>query len=176
MSGTVSDSICSLRHNHYLKDLKVDCEFLSCACCDNCMVDPREQAIQDRVSSISFHRFVDADVRAQALEWIINGDEGKLSADSKEFDQRYILAVFYYSFDGDHWASYAGDGGHWLSKDSYCSWYGVTCDSKGEVKALHLASLNLKGLLPYEIGSIQSLVVINLSNNKISGEIPKEIR
>ena len=37
-----------------------------------------------------------------------------------------------------------------------------------------VASLNLKGELPYELGNLSKLMVLNLSNNEITGIIPDE--
>ena len=142
MTGSVPASICSLR-SKMLNSLKVDCDDLSCSCCDNCsyssstgvQIDPRAKAITERAQLISFKSLADSTSMKEALEWITNVDEMKLSTDSEFFDQRYVLAVFYFSLGGNEWSL----KGSWLSNLSHCVWHGVICDADGNIKALHLS-------------------------------------
>jgi len=41
--------------------------------------------------------------QGRALDWIINDDEAELCPDASNLVQRYIMAVFYYSTNGDQW-------------------------------------------------------------------------
>ena len=46
----------------------------------------------------------DRSPQGMALDWITNEDEAELCPDNNNLIQRYIMAVFYYSTDGDRWA------------------------------------------------------------------------
>lgn len=54
---------------------------------------------------MSSNQVLDSDRSPQgrALDWITNEDEAQLCPDSPNLTQRYIMAVFYYSTDGDKW-------------------------------------------------------------------------
>jgi hypothetical protein len=54
----------------------------------------------------------------RAARWISDEDPMQLDINDLGFEQRYVMAVFYYSLDGDNWSS--SDG--WLSGDSECTW------------------------------------------------------
>ena len=143
MSGYVPDSICALKRKQ-LGSLKVDCNAVHCSCCDSCTDvvvdplerDPRAKAIKEIIKRISFNNSLDSAARAKAKDWIINDDEMKLGADSHLLEQRYILAVFYFSLNGDKWSF--NDGKIWLSKESSCDWSGVGCDRDGVIQKLEL--------------------------------------
>ncbi|XP_008647408.1 LRR receptor-like serine/threonine-protein kinase ER1 isoform X1 [Zea mays] len=60
--------------------------------------------------------------------------------------------------------------------DDYCSWRGVLCDNVTfAVAALNLSGLNLEGEISPAVGSLKSLVSIDLKSNGLSGQIPDEI-
>ncbi|KAL3936301.1 MAG: hypothetical protein SGBAC_008350 [Bacillariaceae sp.] len=94
-----------------------------------------------------------------AANWIISGDEAKLCPQDDSWIQRYVMAVFYYSSNGDRWfqCQSPDDAGlsvseanaacnlttsaeglnAWLTPDSECLWAGITCDeSEGTVLEL----------------------------------------
>ena len=54
----------------------------------------------------------------KAANWIADEDPMQLDINDPGFEQRYAMAVFYYSLDGDNWNSKSG----WLSGESECSW------------------------------------------------------
>ncbi|GJN00637.1 hypothetical protein PR202_ga17833 [Eleusine coracana subsp. coracana] len=63
----------------------------------------------------------------------------------------------------------------WAS-DDYCSWRGVLCDNVTfAVAALNFSGLNLQGEISPAVGSLKSLVSIDLKSNGLSGQIPDEI-
>ncbi|KAJ1258486.1 hypothetical protein BS78_10G079400 [Paspalum vaginatum] len=63
----------------------------------------------------------------------------------------------------------------WAGGD-YCSWRGVLCDNVTfAVAALNLSGLNLEGEISPAVGSLKSLVSIDLKSNGLSGQIPDEI-
>ncbi|KAK8673126.1 hypothetical protein V6N13_111481 [Hibiscus sabdariffa] len=55
-----------------------------------------------------------------------------------------------------------------------CSWNGVTC-SNSRVTALSLPSSQLRGSIPYGLGTIQFLEKLDLSNNSLNGSLPLSI-
>ncbi|PAN11859.1 hypothetical protein PAHAL_2G222800 [Panicum hallii] len=59
----------------------------------------------------------------------------------------------------------------------FCSWRGVTCSTTLPIRvvSLELRYDKLKGELPSCMGTLTSLVWIDLSNNDLSGSIPEEI-
>lgn len=69
----------------------------------------------------------------RALDWIVNYDSAQLdpaTATQREVQERYILAVFYYSLNGANWF----DSFYFLSQNHVCNWrnvdfgMGVSCD------------------------------------------------
>jgi len=50
-----------------------------------------------------------------------------LDLDDNGFEQRYVMALFYYAMDGTRWIQSQG----WLGEDSVCAWFGVKGSSDG---------------------------------------------
>ena len=75
-------------------------------------------------------------------------------------------------FRNDGWADAAAqyeEGEQWDVGDSYCNWYGVTCNDMKLVTEVNLSKNNLTGnWLPFR--EFPDLVRINISQNKVSGE------
>jgi hypothetical protein len=99
--------------------------------------------------------------------------------------QRYILAVFYFSTNGDDWL-YCGrsdatcggdpDEASWLSESSECVWLGIECTDNESVDRIFFSRTfgnNLNGTLPSELTFLSSLERIILQNNLIRGTIPE---
>nr|AYU56585.1 ERECTA2 [Oropetium thomaeum] len=67
---------------------------------------------------------------------------------------------------------WSGDG----ASPGYCSWSGVLCDNVTfAVAALNLSGLNLQGEISPAIGTLKSVLSIDLKLNGLSGQIPDEI-
>lgn len=88
----------------------------------------------------------------QALKWL----EGNANLDDYpdwKRIQRFVLAVFYHSMNGDEWFDNTG----WLSDDEECTWLTLTdvemplCNEKGEYYSLALLENNLEGTIPIEL-------------------------
>ncbi|KAH1054332.1 hypothetical protein GLYMA_08G333200v4 [Glycine max] len=63
------------------------------------------------------------------------------------------------------------------SASSPCNWFGVYCNSQGEVVELNLKSVNLQGSLPSNFQPLKgSLKILVLSSTNLTGSVPKEIR
>ncbi|XP_047156213.1 leucine-rich repeat receptor-like serine/threonine-protein kinase RGI4 [Vigna umbellata] len=61
------------------------------------------------------------------------------------------------------------------SASSPCNWFGVYCNSQGEVVEINLKSVNLQGSLPSNFQPLRSLKFLILSSTNLTGRIPKEI-
>jgi len=85
-------------------------------------------------------------------------------------DEYNALVAFYNSTDGDNWT----DNTNWNSDENVQNWFGLTI-LDGHVTVINLAGNNLTGNIPGEIGSLNSLLSLNIDHNEITGEIPSEI-
>ena len=67
------------------------------------------------------------------------------------------------------------NGENWIQKDNWmnsdvdtCDWFGVTCNSEGNVKMLRLRNNKLDCEIPEDVFSMPSLTLLDLSGNKKS--------
>lgn len=86
------------------------------------------------------------------------------------------LIALYNSTDGANWTDNTGwtDGAAGLDCD-VCNWFGVICNTLGEIAKINLNNNSLNGTIPSELGDITSLVELFLGNNSLTGNIPSEI-
>jgi hypothetical protein len=71
-----------------------------------------------------------------ALQWLLNNDTSTNACDGlNSIQQRYSLAVFYYSTLGSDWINNT----FWLGPQDECTWYGVACTS-GSVTSLFMGT------------------------------------
>ena len=112
---------------------------------------------------------------------------GQVRADEGIERDRAALEAIYFALDGPGWVV----NSNWLSDKPFDEWYGVLTDDDGRVIALVLHSLNifgsipdggpslraneLRGRIPAEIGQLDRLLGLFLSNNRLSGPIPPEL-
>lgn len=121
---------------------------------------PVSDRILDRVSdSEIFLNPLSPQSRAKA--WVLSGN-GPATV------QRYILAVIYFSLQGDGWRQRKG----WLNPISECYWKGITCNIRKEVTMLWLTDNFLVGALPLELAHLSALDTLTLNDNEISGTLP----
>eukprot|EP00549_Striatella_unipunctata_P018798 CAMPEP_0118716588 /NCGR_PEP_ID=MMETSP0800-20121206/27582_1 /TAXON_ID=210618 ORGANISM="Striatella unipunctata, Strain CCMP2910" /NCGR_SAMPLE_ID=MMETSP0800 /ASSEMBLY_ACC=CAM_ASM_000638 /LENGTH=683 /DNA_ID=CAMNT_0006623021 /DNA_START=19 /DNA_END=2071 /DNA_ORIENTATION=- len=99
-------------------------------------------------------------------------------AGSIRWNQRFALAVFYFSTNGDTWYTcFRGDvncQGVWIEGDE-CSWKGVTCVD-GVVTGLSFASQRgngLYGTLPSELSLLRDLKDIALTSEALFSTVPE---
>ncbi len=83
-------------------------------------------------------------------------------------DDRTVLVELYVELQGEKWKR----SSNWLTKDDFCTWYGVECwnigDSKtGRVRKILLPNNNLAGTIPDIIYSMHHLTTVDFSRNDI---------
>jgi len=84
-------------------------------------------------------------------------------------DARFALALFFVSLSGHTWSR----SDDWVTGESECSWYGITCNSYGDVVTIHLEDNMLQNELP-PLGRLSNLTSLRLSLNDIQGTLPLE--
>jgi hypothetical protein len=107
----------------------------------------REDEIRDLLLTITTADVLDDDKspQAKAIEWLIEEDALEVCPEAQaQIIQRFGLAAFYYSTEGDKW-NFCGQekndcqgGERFLSSASECDWYGVRCNGGGKVNELKL--------------------------------------
>ena len=86
-------------------------------------------------------------------------------------NDRIILEIFYAETNGRNWINNT----NWLTDAPLGEWYGVTTNETGRVTVLFLASNELSGEIPSELGNLTNLETLSLWDNELRGEIPVEL-
>jgi Leucine-rich repeat (LRR) protein len=126
-----------------------------------------------------------------AVDWLAHDDTlvigiptGDLTTDSGyDFVTRYVMAVFYYSTNGQSWNFDLS----FLSGKSTCEWYQVFAAPVGEVGVLcnqntrkvvgfSLISNNVEGTLPTELSQLTTITYVESIANAITGTIPSQLQ
>jgi hypothetical protein len=63
----------------------------------------------------------------------------------------------------------------WQNDTNCCLWEGVACDVDGAVADISLTSMGLEGRVSPSLGNLTSLLTLNLSGNLLSGGLPPEL-
>ena len=90
-----------------------------------------------------------------------------------QISQLDALELFYQSTRMDLPASASRHD--WFENLDYCNWTGITCGIGDHVKFIELVAKRLSGFLPTEIGNLERLQHLTLTNNDIGGEIPSQL-
>ena len=90
--------------------------------------------------------------------------------DSPESDREALVAL-YDATGGLAWKN----GTKWKSSEPLGEWHGVTTDSAGRVTGLSLASNELTGRLPADLGNLSYLRRLILNGNALTGPIPASL-
>ena len=84
---------------------------------------------------------------------------------------REALVALYNATGGRNWSR----NDNWLSNKPIKEWAGVQTDASGRVVALNLSANRLVGEIPVELGNLASLILLLFGGNQLSGEIPAEL-
>jgi hypothetical protein len=88
-------------------------------------------------------------------------------------DQDAIIRAFY---DGTHGSQWTTEGTTWFYEGSpTCEFDGIICNKEGQIIKIELPAMNLRGTIPDEIGFLEHLEVLDLSDNFLTGQIPVTI-
>lgn len=153
--------------------------------------------LQDVIKLVTKNEWADSDLleiedtpENQAVRWLAQRDPMQLDpavdGATAEFQNRFLLALFYYALDGPNWNEQL----NFLSTKSVCEWnedyrtkvqlpvtVGVQCHGMERVRELFLPNNNLRGPLPAKaMGHFLDLVDFNLFGNSISGILPESMR
>jgi len=90
---------------------------------------------------------------------------GTMSAEDKN-----ALIMLYYATDGTNWTNNT----NWNTTAPVYEWFGVEIEGNRVIE-INLANNNLVGVLPTQIGDLDTLKVLHLNSNQISGSIPNEV-
>ena len=112
----------------------------------------------------------EADVCPTTALGEIVDDQGCSKTDYGRVQDKAALVALYNATNGQSWIDNTG----WLTDQDYCTWRGVTCVAS-MVTGISLASNQLSGTLPSELGNLTNLNYVDLSNNQLSGGIPLQL-
>ena len=121
----------------------------------------------------------------QANKWMVNDPYLDQYTPQRQ-RQRFYMALWYYTFNGDKWTH----TDNWLSYfHSECSWWSnkepehnrydsdrPVCDEGSNLLKFNLAANNLEGPHPFVSDFIPSIRSYNMANNKIYGDIPASVK
>lgn len=87
-------------------------------------------------------------------------------------DQDVIIRKLYDETSGNRWTQ----GTTWFYEGSpTCEFDGIVCNKAGQIIKIELPSMNLQGTIPDEIGFLEHLEVLDLSDNYLTGQLPATI-
>jgi hypothetical protein len=155
-----------------------------------CQVTPEQRiigilAILDQVADSQLIRDPTTP-QGQATEWILNDDELNCPTDPKLI-QRWALAVFYFSTEGDDWELCSDnpvspcnvppfvDDSAFLSEVNECEWAGIRCNTNGCVTDIEFENNGLAGTIPTELALLTALAFLGLEQGATTGTIPSEL-
>jgi hypothetical protein len=129
----------------------------------------------------------------QALVWLASGDGATTPGRMR---QRYIFAFLFGLWDGPSWSVMD----KWLSSVDECDWFGLSCNSVGEVTNITLSNNNARvdlppiaalltplesltldystlqgNTIPTEVGLLSNLITLSLDTTGIKGTLPAEL-
>ncbi|KAL7552231.1 hypothetical protein ACHAWF_016542 [Thalassiosira exigua] len=131
-----------------------------------------------------------------AAMWLADEDPMQLDVDDEgnfeRFQQRYVMALFYYAMDGFNWKQSQG----WLTGESECYWFGIDGASEGcgggqeggcvprtvfegsydKVCRIGMGRQNfLYGSIPTEMGLLTEMRWFEIQDDYLIGTIPEEL-
>lgn len=132
---------------------------------------PQAMTHLDNLESLRLDRtFLCAPLDAVFQAWLGTIDDAEV--DNCEDLERSALIALFNAADGPNWT----ERDNWLTGAPLGAWHGVATNDSGKVTGLDLADNNMKGTLPARLGDLQSLGVLNLSNNPgLTGPLPASL-
>ncbi|XP_065848854.1 leucine-rich repeat receptor-like serine/threonine-protein kinase SKM1 [Euphorbia lathyris] len=64
---------------------------------------------------------------------------------------------------------------NWNPSSTFCNWKGITCNNSSHIMAIDLSGKNISAKLSSSIFQLPHIQTINLSTNKLSGLIPRDL-
>mmetsp|Transcript_24628 Transcript_24628/g.52498 ORF Transcript_24628/g.52498 Transcript_24628/m.52498 type:complete len:242 (+) Transcript_24628:405-1130(+) len=102
----------------------------------------------------------------------------------KKIIQRWVLAVFYFSTNGEDWEECSRDdeecpGTSFLSIENECEWFGIQCvelpDGRNCVEEIVFEENGLSGTIPTELALLPNLMKLGMEQGTTTGRIPSEL-
>ena len=129
-------------------------------------MEQRSEDIRANILTVSEEALLDDPLtpQGQALAWLIEDDD-RLLCPPDDLIQRWVMAVIYFSTEGDNWDQ-CSDAGidlcgsqdpfltkrRFLSSFNECQWAGISCNINSKVTEIEFEENNLIGTIPTEIG------------------------
>lgn len=115
-----------------------------------------------------------------AAEWLIDGDDFHVCPSDEKMVQRYVMALFYYSTEGNSWSTCSENdtdcaGTPYLSPVHECEWVGSACNSDQCITEIIFEANNVIGVIPNELEQLQDLEVLSLEQGGLIGTIPSNL-
>ena len=98
-------------------------------------------------------------------------DVGHIDLSLTPCSDRDALEALYNSTGGANWTNDA----NWLSDKALDEWYGVTTNSSDQIVRLDLSNNRLNGEIPVDLGNVSNLAALFLFGNSLDGEIPDQL-
>jgi hypothetical protein len=90
-----------------------------------------------------------------------------------DIHEDHILQTLYVATQGESWTG----AKNWADPNvKTCAKEGVTCNDEGQVTAINLYNKGLAGHIPLELGFLVKLTSLDLSYNKIGGQLPADLK
>ena len=108
----------------------------------------------------------------RAVSWLTDDEVAhQMNWQGTELVQRYVLAVFFYSLNGENW----NQNPNFFGSSSVCDWSGpeqLQCNDSGDLTDLAFSQYGATGTLPEELQHLTSLEYLALTSNAVGGTIP----
>lgn len=157
----------------------------------------------DKLKSVIAGEFYNKDIsvfnndspQQKAIDWLKEDACNCGTCKQDQWVQRYALAVLYFSTEGNNWKSCSAPqniestdeckvkskygkvtGSKWLTCNAACDWAGTGCSNDdNNLNVIDIEDNKLSGNIPPEIGFLLDLKILALEENAIAGSIPEKL-